>query len=107
MQFYNHNCHAPLLKDNNVFKISKNNKAQGIDNIPAEMLKSLEEGTMTALTRICQDIDTTGVWPEDFLQSIVIPIKKKPNATACEDHRTRALRHRCRKSWVPPSIISP
>src|SRR6218665_1542115 len=55
----------------------KNNKASGIDNIPAEMLKSLEEGAMTELTRICQDIYTTGVWPEDFLQSIIIPIKKK------------------------------
>src|SRR6218665_3309543 len=55
------------------------------------MLKSLEEGAMTELTRICQDIYTTGVWPEDFLQSIIIPIKKKPNATACEDHRTISL----------------
>src|SRR6218665_2191734 len=52
----------------------KNNKASGIDNIPAEMLRSLEEGAMTELTRICQDIYTTGVWPEDFLQSIIIPI---------------------------------
>ena len=46
---------------------------------------------MTELTRICQDIYTTGVWPEDFLQSIIIPIKKKPNATACLDHRTISL----------------
>src|SRR6218665_2543933 len=45
------------------------------------MLKSLEEGAMTELIRICQDIYTTEVWPEDFLQSIIIPIKKKRNAT--------------------------
>ena len=69
----------------------KNNKAEGIDNIPAEMLKSLEDGAMKELIRICQDIYTTGEWPEDFLQSIIIPIKKKPNATACEDHRTISL----------------
>src|SRR6218665_3571266 len=55
------------------------------------MLKIVEEGAMTELTRICQDIYTTGVWPEDFLQSIIIPIKKKPNATAFEDHRTISL----------------
>src|SRR6218665_3169629 len=73
------------------YKELKNNKASGLGNIPAEMLKSLEEGAMTELTRICQDIYTTGVWPEDFLQSIIIPIKKKPNATACEDHRTISL----------------
>ena len=64
----------------------KNNKAEGIDNIPAEMLKSLEDGAMKELIRICQDIYITGEWPEDFLQSIIIPIKKKPNATACKDH---------------------
>ena len=69
----------------------KNNKAEGIDNIPAEMLKSLEEGAMKELIGICQDIYTSGVWPEDFLQSIIIPIKKKPNATACEDHRIISL----------------
>lgn len=28
------------------------------------------------------------VWPENFLQSIITPIKKKPNETACEDHET-------------------
>src|SRR5678815_1345232 len=49
----------------------KNNKAEGIDNIPAEMLKSLEDGAMKELIRICQDIYTTGEWPEDFLQSII------------------------------------
>ena len=31
------------------------------------------------------------MWPEDFLQSIIIPIKKKPNPTSCEDHRTISL----------------
>ena len=36
-------------------ELKNNNNASGIDNIPAEMLKSLEEGVMTELTRICQD----------------------------------------------------
>jgi len=57
-----------------------------MDNIPAEMLKSLKEGAMTELTRICQDIYTQQEYDWRNLQSIIIPIKKKPNATACEDH---------------------
>src|SRR6218665_3574050 len=61
------------------------------DIIPADMPKSLEEGAMTELTRLCQDIYTTGEWPENFLQSVIITIKKKLNATACEDHLTISL----------------
>jgi len=34
-----------------------------------------------------------GSMSEDFLQSIIRPIKKKPNATTCEGHRTSLLVH--------------
>jgi hypothetical protein len=69
----------------------KNNKAEGVDNIPAEILKNLGEKATEELVRLCQDIYNTGKWPEDFLQTIMIPIKKKNNATACKDHRTISL----------------
>jgi retron-type reverse transcriptase len=69
----------------------KNNKATGIDNIPAEILKGLGEKAMNELVRLCQEIYDTGRWPEDFLQSIMIPMKKKKNATKCEDYRTISL----------------
>ena len=46
---------------------------------------------MKELVQLCKDIYNTGVWPEDFLQTIMVPIKKKPNATTCEDHRTISL----------------
>jgi len=55
----------------------KNNKAEGVDNIPAEILKNLGEKATGELIRLCQDIYNTGKWPEDFLQTIMIPIKKK------------------------------
>lgn len=38
-----------------------------------------------------RSIYTPGVWPQDFLQSIIIRMKNKPRATACEDHRTTSL----------------
>jgi hypothetical protein len=69
----------------------KNNKTEGYDDIPAEMLKSLDEKAMKELIKICQEIYTSGIWPEDYLQSIMVPIQKKPNATRCEDHRTISL----------------
>ena len=46
---------------------------------------------MAKLTRICQDIHTMGVWPDDFLQSIIIPIKQKSTVTSGEDRRTISL----------------
>jgi len=69
----------------------KNNKTEGSDNIPAEVLKCLGEKAMEELVVLCQDIYRTGIWPEDFLETIMIPIKKKPNATKCEEHRTISL----------------
>ena len=69
----------------------KNGKAEGIDNIPIEILRNLGEKAMNEVVQLCQDIYNTGVWPKDFLQTIVIPIQKKQNATNCEDHRTISL----------------
>ena len=34
---------------------------------------------MKELVQLCKDIYKTGVWPEDFLQAIMVPFKKKPN----------------------------
>ena len=54
----------------------KNNKAEGIDNIPIEMLKTFGEKTMKELVQLCKEIYNTGVWPEDFLQTVMVPLKK-------------------------------
>ena len=32
-----------------------------------------------------------GEWPEDFCESIILPIKKKPGALECKDYRTLSL----------------
>src|ERR1043165_3207476 len=69
----------------------KNGKAEGIDNIPIEMLRNLGEKAMNEVVQLCQDIYNKGEWPEDFRQTIVIPIQKKRNAINCEDHRTISL----------------
>ncbi len=69
----------------------KNNKAEGIDNIPVEVLRILGEKATDELVSICQDIYRRGIWPEDFLQTVMIPLKKKAGAVECTDHRTISL----------------
>ena len=69
----------------------KKKKSEGIDNIPAELLKSLNSTTIKILTDICNDMYNQGKWPEDFYKTIMIPLKKKLNATECSDHRTISL----------------
>ena len=69
----------------------KNGKAEGEDEIPAELLKILSEEGERHLVEICKDIYNTGTWPADFLRSTIVPLQKKPNAQRCEDHRTISL----------------
>src|SRR6218665_3525325 len=72
-------------------KEMNHNPTEGIDSIPANVLKSLGEKAVNELIELCQDIYRTGNWPEDFLQTIMIPIKKKTNAMMCEEYRTISL----------------
>ena len=69
----------------------KKGKAAGIDDIPAEFLKMLEGETLQKLVELCMEIYNTGIWPEDFTKSVVIPIPKKANAVECSDYRTISL----------------
>jgi len=58
-----------LLKEEiqQALKQMKCNKAEGPDNLPAEMLKCLDEKATTALIDLCKDTYSTGIWPADFL----------------------------------------
>ena len=48
-----------------------------MDDIPAEFLKLLDERALEILTELCVNIYETGIWPEDFTKSVMIPIPKK------------------------------
>ena len=61
----------------------KNGKAAGVDDIPAEFLKMLDERALGILTQLCVNIYETGIWPEDFTKSVMIPISKKAKALDC------------------------
>ena len=66
-------------------------KSEGVDEIPAELLKALGERGRKELFGICQDIYVTGEWPDDFTQATIVTLEKKVNATECADHRTISL----------------
>ena len=65
------------------------NKAPGIDDIPAELIKYAGEKTLTRLYKTICNI--TGDIPSDFEKNIIIPIPKKKRAERCEDFRTISL----------------
>jgi hypothetical protein len=82
-----------LLRDEifAAIKCMKSGKAAGVDDIPAEFLKMLEGEALKELVELCMEIYTTGIWPEDFTKSVMIPIPKKSNAVDCADYRTISL----------------
>ena len=64
----------------------KKGKAAGIDEVPAEFLKMLEGESLKKLVDLCMELYNTGIWPEDFTKSVMIPIPKKANAVECSDY---------------------
>src|SRR5207248_220133 len=80
-----------LTEIQEAIKEMKNGKVSGVDDIPAEFLKMLDEKAMHSLSKLCMEIYETGIWPEDFTKVVMIPIPKKVNATECADHRTISL----------------
>jgi Reverse transcriptase (RNA-dependent DNA polymerase) len=40
---------------------------------------------------VCREIYETGLWPKEFLETLLIPIEKKAGASKCEDFRTISL----------------
>ena len=72
-------------------KALKKGKSPGVDNIPAELVQAGGEDMVTILTRICNKIWKTGVWPKSWTQSLVITLPKKGNLKQCNNYRTISL----------------
>ena len=67
------------------------NKASGGDGIPVELFQFLKDDAVKVLHSICQHIWKTQQWPQDWKQSVFIPIPKKGNAKDCSNYCTIAL----------------
>ena len=62
------------------------NKASGGDGIPAELFQVLKDDAVKVLHSICLQIWKTQQWPQDWKQSVFIPIPKKGNAKECSNY---------------------
>jgi hypothetical protein len=51
----------------------------------------LGEGGLKIIKKLINSIYETGEWPKDFTEVTMIALKKKPQATKCNDHRTISL----------------
>ena len=62
------------------FGIATTNRANGSDEIPAELFKILKDDAVNVLYSICQQIWKTQQRPQDWKRSVFVPIPKKGNA---------------------------
>ena len=67
------------------------NKAAGIHDLPAELLKTDNQQMTKIVCQLCNKILESGEWPTDWLRTIFIPIPKYPGTTECAEHRAIAL----------------
>ena len=67
------------------------NKASGGDEIPVELFPILKDDAVEVLHLRWQQIWKTQQWPQDWKESVFIPIPKKGNAKECSNYHTIAL----------------
>ena len=67
------------------------NKANGGDEIPAELFQILKDDAVKVLHSIHQQILKSQQGPRDWKRSVFIPIPKKGNAIACSNYLTTAF----------------
>ena len=67
------------------------NKASGGDGIPVELFQILKDDAVKVLHLVCQQIQKTQQWPQDWKRSVFIPIPKKGHAKECSNYCTVAL----------------
>ena len=58
-------------------------KAPDGDDIPVELIKDAGDEVITIITRLCRRIWETNQWPEDWRNSVFLPIPKKGDAREC------------------------
>jgi len=71
----------------------KDGKAAEPDEIPSELLKLGGDSFASALHRIITKVWQTGKWPEDWIQSTVVPLHKKCDQTVCANRTISLISH--------------
>ena len=68
-----------------------NRKSPGIDGIPIELFKALGDQGTWMIHEMCNEIWRTREWPQQWKQSVYIPMPKKGDPRECGNSRTIAL----------------
>ena len=68
-----------------------NRKSPGIDGIPIELVKALGDRGTRMIHETCNEIWRTREWPQQWKQSVYIPMPKKGDPRECGNNRTIAL----------------
>ena len=69
----------------------KNDKAVGLDGIPAEALKAGGETVVSLLKSIIDHVWKTGEWPDEWTVSELVVMPKVAGTQECTKHRTLSL----------------
>ena len=71
----------PILRDEveAAIRSLKTDKAAGVDNVPAELIKHEGETVADILTAICKKIWQNGEWLTPWTQSLIVTLPKKGN----------------------------
>jgi hypothetical protein len=72
-------------------KEMRNKKATGDDGVPGDVLQLFGEVGLKIMTKLINAIYETGEWSKNFTEVTIIPLKKKPQATKLNDHRTISI----------------
>lgn len=82
----------PLLSEvENALKKLANGKSQGLDGIPAELIKHSGTSAIKALHLLCKKIWSTCSWPDDWKEQEFVMLHKSGNTKECSNYRTIAL----------------
>ncbi|KAI8498288.1 hypothetical protein Bbelb_242320 [Branchiostoma belcheri] len=82
-------CEEPIRREETAeaIKALKNNKAAGLDEISAEMLKHGGESTVEMLTRLMNRCWQEGQVPRDWQDGVIVKLPKKGDLSDCNNWR--------------------
>ena len=87
----------PLVPEPSVFEVElaieklKNHKSPGIDQIPAELIKAGGSTIRREIYKLIISIWNQESMPEEWKESIIVPIYKKGDKTDCNNYRGISL----------------
>jgi len=73
------------------FFLAKNHKSPGIDQIPAELITARDKKIRCEILKLTISIWNKEELPEEWKESIIVPIFKKGDKTNCNNYRGISL----------------